>query len=217
MTTVSGAAAATNQALISTGTKAGIGEEFNSFIKLLTAQVRNQDPLSPMDSTQFVQQLATFSSLEQHVRANAALASISAMMTQLNALAASEWLSQPVSIETGWIPYVGENVTYSVTPPDGTDATVLTIKDANGTTVWSETLAPGQPSYQWNGQLNYDGHASNGTMYQFVIETYRDGQLTGTQSPHLRTTVTDVITEEGRLRLETAAGVTVDIGQARKL
>ena len=46
------------------------GEEFTNFIKLLTAQVQNQDPLSPMDSTQFVDQLATFSSLEQQVQTN---------------------------------------------------------------------------------------------------------------------------------------------------
>ena len=217
MTTINSATAASNAAVTQNGTQASIGEEFNSFIKLLTVQVRNQDPLSPMDSTQFVQQLATFSSLEQQVRANDMLSTISATMSQMNALAASEWLSQPVSIETGWIPYVGETVTYSVNPPADADSTTLTIKDANGTEVWSETLTPGQETYQWDGRLNYDGHATKDNIYEFVIEHHRDGQLVSTQSPLLITRVTDVITEDGRLRVETTAGVTVDIGQIRKL
>ncbi|MEM9988284.1 MAG: flagellar hook capping FlgD N-terminal domain-containing protein, partial [Pseudomonadota bacterium] len=45
-------------------------DEFNQFLQLLTAQVENQDPLEPLDSTQFVEQLATFSSLEEQVQTN---------------------------------------------------------------------------------------------------------------------------------------------------
>ncbi|MEM6649158.1 MAG: flagellar hook capping FlgD N-terminal domain-containing protein [Pseudomonadota bacterium] len=51
-------------------------DEFNQFLQLLTAQVENQDPLQPLDSTQFVEQLATFSSLEEQVQTNDLLASI---------------------------------------------------------------------------------------------------------------------------------------------
>ncbi|MEZ5946734.1 MAG: flagellar hook capping FlgD N-terminal domain-containing protein [Hyphomonas sp.] len=70
MTTINSATSSgTTSGIASTATQPGIGEEFNSFIQLLTAQVRNQDPLSPMDSTQFVEQLATFSTLEQQVHA----------------------------------------------------------------------------------------------------------------------------------------------------
>ena len=48
--------------------------DFETFLKLLTAQLRNQDPLQPMDSTEFVAQLASFSAVEQQVRANDRLA-----------------------------------------------------------------------------------------------------------------------------------------------
>ena len=58
---------ASNNLSVDGSLQADIGEEFNSFIQLLTAQVRNQDPLAPLDSTQFVEQLATFSTLEQQV------------------------------------------------------------------------------------------------------------------------------------------------------
>jgi flagellar basal-body rod modification protein FlgD len=52
------------------------GEEFETFLTLLTAQIRNQDPLAPLDSTQFVEQLATFSSLELQATGNQTLEEI---------------------------------------------------------------------------------------------------------------------------------------------
>ena len=49
------------------------GEDFQTFLTLLTSQIRNQDPLAPLDSTQFVEQLATFSSLELQAEGNQTL------------------------------------------------------------------------------------------------------------------------------------------------
>ena len=57
-------------------------EEFETFLTLLTAQIRNQDPLAPLDSTQFVEQLATFSALELQVETNQKLDQISALLTE---------------------------------------------------------------------------------------------------------------------------------------
>ena len=59
---------------------ASIGEEFNNFLQLLTAQIKNQDPLSPLDSTQFVEQLATFSNLELQATTNQILEGISNLL-----------------------------------------------------------------------------------------------------------------------------------------
>ena len=58
------------------------GEEFDTFLRLLTAQIKNQDPLEPLESTQFVEQLATFSGLELQANANNILEDIAAMLAQ---------------------------------------------------------------------------------------------------------------------------------------
>ncbi len=58
------------------------GEEFDTFLKLLTAQIRNQDPLAPLDSTQFVEQLATFSQLELQAATNQKLDDITKLLTE---------------------------------------------------------------------------------------------------------------------------------------
>lgn len=56
------------------------GEEFSTFLTLLTAQIQNQDPLAPLDSTQFVEQLATFTNLELQAKGNNSLDLIAALL-----------------------------------------------------------------------------------------------------------------------------------------
>ena len=57
--------------------KSSVGDlDYNAFLKLLIAQLKNQDPSQPMDSTAFVAQLATFSQVEQSVSSNSKLDSL---------------------------------------------------------------------------------------------------------------------------------------------
>jgi flagellar basal-body rod modification protein FlgD len=61
----------------STAAKSSVGDlDYNAFLRLLIAQLKNQDPTKPMDSTAFVAQLATFSQVEQSVASNAKLDSL---------------------------------------------------------------------------------------------------------------------------------------------
>ncbi|MFT3724162.1 MAG: flagellar hook capping FlgD N-terminal domain-containing protein [Hyphomonadaceae bacterium] len=53
--------------------KATLSNNFDTFLTILTAQIQNQDPLQPIDSTQFTQQLVQFSGVEQQIRANSQL------------------------------------------------------------------------------------------------------------------------------------------------
>ena len=57
-------------------------EDFDTFLTLLTAQISNQDPLEPVDSTQFVEQLATFSNQELQAKNNQILEGIADMLQQ---------------------------------------------------------------------------------------------------------------------------------------
>jgi flagellar basal-body rod modification protein FlgD len=82
-TTQTTSTANTESAAQQTSGLATTGDEFNNFLELLTAQIRNQDPLEPLDSTQFVEQLATFSTLEQQVQSNTRLDTIAATLEEL--------------------------------------------------------------------------------------------------------------------------------------
>lgn len=218
MTTVTNYTGTNTQNTATTSsTTSSMGSEYNSFIKLLTAQVRNQDPLSPMDSTQFVEQLATFSSLEQLVNSNTALSNIASMISNLNGLMASEWLGADVSFSSSWMPYMGSPASYTYEAPEGTTKSVLTVKDSEGNPVWTETLDPDKTAFSWDGQLTGGGVAGEEEMYEFVIDYYEGNTFKGTAVPTVVTKVTDILSEGGTLRLGTASGLTVDLAQVRKL
>ncbi len=72
----------TTESDTTTSTASDTSEQFDTFLNLLTAQIRNQDPLAPLDSTQFVEQLATFSNLELQAKNNQILESIASMLAQ---------------------------------------------------------------------------------------------------------------------------------------
>lgn len=188
MTSITGAAASPLSSIATSGTsQPSVGKEFNSFIKLLIAQMRNQDPLAPVDSTQFVQQLATFSSLEQQVNSNTQLGSIASMMNNLTSIMAGQVLGQTVSLQSSWLPYAGEPVEFSADLPAGTTRSVLSIRDQGGQTVWTETLPPGTLSHAWDGRSTAGGQAQAGELYEFSIDTYSlDGQYTGSIAPRVR-------------------------------
>jgi flagellar basal-body rod modification protein FlgD len=86
--------------------------DYNSFLKLLVAEMKNQDPMKPMDPTQTVTQLATFSVVEQSVRSNA----------RLDALLAVSGLSQASSL-------IGRSLTPEDGAPSGVVASV-TVQNA---------------------------------------------------------------------------------------
>jgi len=88
-----------------TATSAGnslsqLGEDYTRFLTLLTAQIQNQDPLAPMDSTQFVSQLAQLSQVEQAVKSNANLEALSSQFTALKAVAGADMLGRDVTVNS---------------------------------------------------------------------------------------------------------------------
>src|SRR5579871_5565125 len=94
-TTTSTGTSSSNDAL------SGLSSNFSTFLTLLTTQLKNQDPTSPMDSNQFTQQLVEFSQVEQQINTNSNLNTlITQGQTQIGAYATS-YLGKSVSITNG--------------------------------------------------------------------------------------------------------------------
>ncbi len=197
-------------------TTTNVGEQFDTFIKLLTAQVQNQDPLEPLDSTQFVEQLATFSALEQQVRSNTSLESIAAMMSDLHTIVASQWLGQNVSVESSWVPFTSDAVNFVVDTPADVDRAVLSVRDNSGNVVWTQTLDTSAESYSWDGHMQSGDEAAPEGLYQFGIDLYSSGTYLGTVAPRILTTVTDIGNEDGSVVFGTSASLTTDANNIRK-
>ncbi len=94
------------------GTSKGTTVDYQSFLKLLVAQMKNQDPTAPMDSTDYVAQLATFSQVEQSVQTN----------SKLDQILQAQSLSQASSL-------IGRTVTSADEKITGTVASVKLYSD----------------------------------------------------------------------------------------
>ncbi len=74
---------------------------FQTFLKLLTTQLQNQDPLDPMDTSQFTQQLVEYSQVEQQIDTNGNLQSLISQGTQQSAAYATGYLGKTVTVSGG--------------------------------------------------------------------------------------------------------------------
>lgn len=216
-TTTPATASTTSQTNTSDVTANSITSDFDTFIQLLTAQVKNQDPMEPLDSSQFVEQLASFSSVEQQVQTNTTLDSIATMIGDLQSMLASEWIGEQIEIESSWVPYSGDAIEFTFDMPDTADSAQLTVKDPSGNTVYTEVLDASADSQSWLGQTADGGLASEGGLYQFSIDLYSGENFLGALAPRIVTTVTDITSENGKTTLGTSAQLSADVESARKV
>jgi flagellar basal-body rod modification protein FlgD len=105
MTTVSGTNSSSGTT--STASQSTPTVDYNSFLQLLIAQMQNQDPLNPTDSTQFVTQLATFSNVEQGVNTNSKL---DQLLTISNLTQASTMVGHSLTSSDGTVSGIIESV-----------------------------------------------------------------------------------------------------------
>ncbi|MEM8760161.1 MAG: flagellar hook capping FlgD N-terminal domain-containing protein, partial [Pseudomonadota bacterium] len=96
--------------------------DFESFLTLLTAQLRNQDPLQPIDSTEFVAQLASFSTVEQLIGTNERLDTLSQDLAAGDLAALAGWIGQEAATTDGRFTATGEAVDFDVPLVEGATA-----------------------------------------------------------------------------------------------
>lgn len=150
-TTSTAAATSTSNAATSRTT---IAQNFDTFLTLLTTQLKNQNPTDPLDTNQFTAQLVQFATVEQQIRSNQNLESILALQKAAQTSSAVGFLGQQVAAEgqtTYLDPAKGANWNYSVSKPA---KATITIRDSAGTTVFAEetTLNAGEGTYKWDGR-----------------------------------------------------------------
>lgn len=163
--------ATTGTTTTTTTAKAGaITSDFDTFLKLLTAQMRNQDPLNPIDSTDYATQLATFSGVEQQVRSNELLGNLGSQMSVLGMSQLAGWVGQEARAEAPvW--KGGDPVELQLSPAIGADKAVLVVKDSTGHLVARETVPAKAGSYTWLG-ADAAGDPLETGVYSLTLESY---------------------------------------------
>jgi flagellar basal-body rod modification protein FlgD len=133
------------------------------FLKLLTVQMQNQDPLSPMDTSEYTQQLVQFSQIEQSIQQNASLKSILTALTSDNLVGAASVVGKVASFgsdQAGLSATAPAQWTYATTRP--AETVVATIKNASGATVHTVNLSGSQGDLVWDGTLDNGSRAPDG-------------------------------------------------------
>jgi len=146
---------------------------FSTFLTLLTTQLKNQDPTSPMDSNAFTQQLVMYSQVEQQIGTNDNLKSLIAQGSSNAAAMTTGYLGKKVSIVNGQAALIGGNAnwTYNLTKPAA--ATQLDISDSNGKTVFSTAgaIGTGNHSLAWDGKDSHGNPLADGSYKLTVTAT----------------------------------------------
>lgn len=148
-----------------------ITSDFNTFLKMLTVQMQNQDPLNPIDSADYAVQLATFSGVEQQVRTNQLLADMQGKFSQLGMAEMASWIGKEARSPAP-VRYDGSPVTLSPNPATGATRAVLVVKDAQGRLVSREEVPVSAEPYQWLG-AGSDGSPLPPGTYSIALESLK--------------------------------------------
>lgn len=153
----SGAASGTGGA----NSQSQLGEDYTRFLTLLTAQVQYQDPLQPMDATQFVSQLAQLSQVEQAVQTNTNLTNLGAQMASLLAASGPELIGREVTIVSNQITLTDGTVDSYYQVPEGTASVTAEIRDPLTDTV-VRTITDLSTDHDEFLKLDWDGLDDSG-------------------------------------------------------
>ncbi len=176
----------------------------DTFLKLLVEQLKNQDPLSPMDNSQFVEQMATFSSVEQQIAMNANLGLIQvAQLSQANAQAADLVGKTVTAAGRNFEKRAGTPNELSFKAKGAYDTVKVTIKNQNGAVIRTFEAgagAEGMNRVQWDGKDENGIEAPPGD-YSFSVECVdAEGNAVSAQ-PYIKGVVEEVSFEKGYAEL----------------
>jgi flagellar basal-body rod modification protein FlgD len=160
--------------------KPRISSDFDTFLKMLTAQMQNQDPLNPIESADYATQLATFSGVEQQMRTNDLLTSLGGQMAVLGMSQLAGWVGQEARANVPvWMD--GDPVTMQLSPAIGADRAVLVVRNASGALVSREDVPTTPGLYDWLGG-DAEGDPLPEGRYTLSLESFSGETLLG-ESP----------------------------------
>lgn len=151
--------------------QATIADNFDSFLSLLTTQLKNQNPLEPLDTNEFTAQLVQFTSVEQSITTNKNLEQLIALSVTNAFTSAVGYIGKTVSAAGNIVQLSNGSAAWNYTLSKGAPETTFTVHDANGQPVFTETRSAneGTNAFVWNGLLENGTQAPDGA-YSITIQ-----------------------------------------------
>lgn len=155
-----------------------INSDFDTFLRMLTTQLQNQDPMNPMDSSDFAVQLATFSQVEQAQRTNQLLEGMTGQLGMTGMAQLAAWVGMEAR-SAAPVFFQGDPVTLSATPDSLADDATLVVKDATGAVVARQQVAVTTEPFTWEGTSMSGGTLPTG-RYSFELESLSGSEVIST-------------------------------------
>lgn len=208
--------ATTSNATSQASTKSSaISSDFETFLKMLTVQMRNQDPLNPTEGADYAVQLATFSGVEQQVKTNDLITALGGKMQSDGLAALANWIGREVPATTP-INFDGTPRSLVIEAPADAEVIQVEIRDATGTIVQRVQAPLGTQSLQWAGTTD-DGSTMPSGQYSFTTVALKDGEQTQSKATPVYQRVTEVSAgaDDGTLTL--ASGHKIAVSSVKSL
>lgn len=167
--------AGTPQSSAASNAAAKLSSDFETFLKMMTTQLENQDPLNPVESEDFAVQLATFSGVEQQVRTNQLLENLAGGLGTSGLAQLAGWVGMEARVAAP-VAFTGAPVDLALNTAPGADAAQLVVLDASGNEVSREEVPMGQGIIQWAG-IGPTGAPLPEGAYTLRLASYSLGEL----------------------------------------
>ncbi len=162
----------------SASASSALASDLDTCLTLLTTQLQNQDPLSPLDSNQFTEQLVQFSQVEQTIATNKNLEDLLAAIGDGNTASAVSYIGKDVLADGNEAYLTGGQATWSYALADPAQATSITVSDADGKLLLATQgqTGAGQHEFVWNGQDSSGKSLPDGIYYVAVAAQNAEGE-----------------------------------------
>lgn len=193
-----------------------ISSDFETFLRMLTTQIRNQDPLKPVDASDYAVQLATFSGVEQQVLTNELLRGLIEQTGTGSLAQMGGWIGQEVRVAA---PVWFDGAPITISPPEpqpGAGTRVLVVSDDAGVEVQRIVLPQGNVPLQWAG-ATADGMPLPRGLYHLEIEASSGEDSVTRQPAETYARVEELRAGPSGPRLRLPGGVEVEVTEVTAL
>ena len=204
LNSISSAAAPSQTVNPAVGSSNVLTSDFETFLKMLTTQAEYQDPLEPLDSSDYAAQLAQFSMVEQQVNTNELMQQMLAALGSNDMSSAANWIGKEALVN-GPAKFDGDPITVAPNPPLAADEVALIVRNSSGTEVQRISLPVGAEPYDWSGE-NEAGNPLAYGEYTFEIESKADGEVILTEPALTYARVTEARIDNGQTLLVLDSG-----------
>jgi len=169
------AVSGTTSSSTQTNLNAGIGnlnDSYSTFLTLLTTQLQNQDPTSPMDTNAFTQQLVSMTGVQQQLLTNELLQQMVTNTTSASVASSVNLIGQNVTASTSNSTLAGGQASWTYNLPAAASQATATISDSSGNAIWQgplSSLASGSNTFTWNGKTLGGNQLADGGTYSLSI------------------------------------------------